>query len=166
MTEFQSFQTERLSVEAIHTLSSTIASDLGRILTPSVTEFLPPRARLAHFDGDVAAWLSYQRDNGAAVMFVKCDGLGVGLVMLHNGADREAMIGYMLAQSAWGRGYASELILGLVAMLRAAGFQYAFGGVADQNPASCRALEKAGFDVMSEQSDTKMFRIKLGSAHA
>ena len=76
------------------------------------------------------------------------------------------MIGYMFAQSAWGKWYASELVLGLVATLRAAGFKYAFGGVADQNPASARVLEKAGFEAISNQGVTKMYRLRVGGENA
>lgn len=166
MTEFQDFKTERLNVDRISTLSPKIAEDLGHILTPNVTEFLPPSAQLACFDGDVAAWVSHQQSEGATLMLITCDGSGIGLVMLHNGDQGEAMIGYMFAQTAWGRGYASELVLGLVSMLQASGFQNAYGGVADQNPASARVLEKAGFELVSQQAETKMFRRTLGDAHA
>lgn len=166
MIGFQNFKTERLNVAEITTLSPKITDDLHRILTPNVTAFLPPSAQLARFEGDVAVWVSQQQTNGATLMLITCDGAGVGLVMLHNGDHGAAMIGYMFAQSAWGRGYASELVMGLVAMLRAAGFQYAYGGVADQNPASARVLEKAGFEPVSQQAETKMFRRTLGDAHA
>ena len=166
MTVFDNFQTERLSVDIITTLGATAHANLDQVLTPSVTQFLPPDAQLAQFSGDIDAWLRYQQSQGATLMLASCDGVGVGLVMLHNGGGGEVMIGYMFAQSAWGKGYASELVLGLVAMLRSAGSRYAFGGVADQNPASARVLEKAGFEAISNQGEAKMYRLRVGGENA
>ncbi len=74
------------------------------------------------------------------------DGGLAGIIGLHDFRDGAAEIGYWLARSVWGRGYATEA---LATML-----DYGFGtlgldaisaGVLSDNPASMRVLAKAGF---------------------
>jgi ribosomal-protein-alanine N-acetyltransferase len=57
-------------------------------------------------------------------------------------------IGYLLAESAWGQGYASELLEGFVDWCTTADISSVIGGVARENVASRRVLEKNGFDIL------------------
>lgn len=66
----------------------------------------------------------------------------VGLIGAHRRGDK-AEIGYWLGRPWWGRGYATEAVRGIVPFARDLGAVIA-DHFAD-NPASGRALEKAGF---------------------
>lgn len=57
-------------------------------------------------------------------------------------------LGYLLAESVWGRGLASELVPGLVGWcLGEPDVRWLRAGAALDNPASTRVLEKTGFFV-------------------
>ena len=74
-------------------------------------------------------------------------GQGVGVLLLSEGLgddQGQVAVGYLLAESAWGQGFASEVMLGLAAWARDQGLTL-FAGVSTDNPASVRVLEKAGF---------------------
>jgi ribosomal-protein-alanine N-acetyltransferase len=61
-----------------------------------------------------------------------------------------------------GKGYASELLVGLVLHVPKTGLRL-LGGVGRENPASAQVLRKTGFHVVQELSDTEteMFGITL-----
>ncbi len=73
-------------------------------------------------------------------------------------------LGYLLAERAWGKGIASELIRGLVEWCRKSGIASIVGGVERNNIASRRVLEKNGFvcDASTKNSPEQMFELKLG----
>lgn len=68
-------------------------------------------------------------------------------------------IGYLLAETVWGQGVASELLKGLVEAVENDGPTRLVGGVGRDNVASSRVLQKASFVLSSDMSttDTDMF---------
>jgi ribosomal-protein-alanine N-acetyltransferase len=59
--------------------------------------------------------------------------------------DQRGVTGYVLARAHWGRGYASEVLAGIVAIARALGLRGLSACVHPDNAASIRVLEKSGF---------------------
>jgi RimJ/RimL family protein N-acetyltransferase len=59
---------------------------------------------------------------------------------------RRAEIGYILARSQWGQGFASELVRALVDVATANGLHELYACVHPDNLASIRVLEKSGFE--------------------
>lgn len=158
----QAFDTERLSVRHWQSVLSVpgtrawLEGALAHILTPRVLDHLPPSLKLD--PGHLGSWID-ARANESDVLLVRLrdDGPLIGMVFLAvdpEGMDaRNVHIGYLLAEDAWGKGYATELLVGLVgAMRRVAGITL-LGGVGKGNPASARVLEKAGFTPDPERSD-------------
>ena len=86
----------------------------------------------------------------------------IGLMFLTPPFNNDIHLGYLLGQSTWGRGYASELIAGLVPHVPKNGFCL-LGGVGCKNLASAHVLRKTGFQLVPELSDTEteMFGITL-----
>lgn len=72
------------------------------------------------------------------------DGRIIGGCGLHQEAD-DVEVGYWIAPSHWGCGYATEALRGLVALARVAGHTRIVSRHAADNPASGRVLRKAGF---------------------
>jgi RimJ/RimL family protein N-acetyltransferase len=54
-------------------------------------------------------------------------------------------VGYWFARSAWGHGYASELVNASLDFAREHGVTFVSAFARPENTASCRVLEKAGF---------------------
>lgn len=69
----------------------------------------------------------------------------IGVIGLYFREADVVELGYWLARSHWGAGYASEAASGLLAQARAAGLTRIRARVLAANPASIRVLEKAGF---------------------
>ena len=148
------FDTQRLTARhwrrhlADATERRALEEALSGILTARVLEHLPPSLQLSHHGGRVSDWISAcaaQSD----VLLVQEAGHPVGLLILAAGAgasgDREIHIGYLLAETAWGRGLASELVAGLVSAMEAGEPVILVAGVGRENPASARVLRKCGF---------------------
>ena len=86
------------------------------------------------------------------------------LIMVESGAElsgRVVRIGYMLAESVWGQGIATELLNGFVHWCKTVGVSTVMGGVERDNISSRRVLEKTGFEVQPEQSNDGELQYRL-----
>jgi RimJ/RimL family protein N-acetyltransferase len=100
----------------------------------------------AHASGYIARLLS---SNDEPSFAIEVDGEAVGGISLHPGADVErigAEIGYWIGESIWGRGVATSAIRLVTdyAFTRRR-LERVFAVPFTTNAASCRALEKAGY---------------------
>jgi RimJ/RimL family protein N-acetyltransferase len=137
----EGFQTKRLLVApwTLRLGQPNYHEVLREMLTPLVLAHLPPPLQVV---ADIDAWVA-DRNAESDVYDLSVVGTSIGLLILAQIEPGQIHIGYLLAENAWGKGYASELVQGLVvaAPLNAT----LIGGVDSKNPASARVLEKAGF---------------------
>ncbi len=160
------FTTERTAVEAWSRHDDGVVVS---VLTEPVTRHLPPDWQGPYDEGRAHRWVRERRAEGALlVVNDRESNAGIGFVLLAEvGGDAEERaelrFGYLLAERAWGRGLGTELLAGLVAWCRGNLPPLTLvGGVAHDNLASCRVLEKTGF-VAAERSDGEQFyRLELG----
>jgi len=127
-----------------------MAKAVSAILTPRVTQSLPEEWRGEYPEDRAAKWVE-DLDQEAVILLV----LGrptknvIGLMILFESDDeqsgRSVRIGYMLAENAWGKGYATELLQGLIGWCRTMEVSSIIGGVERDNVASRRVMEKNGF---------------------
>ncbi|SOH93303.1 Protein N-acetyltransferase, RimJ/RimL family [Monaibacterium marinum] len=120
---------------------------LATILTPAVLQHLPPPLHLGAENNAIANWIT-ARASKADVMLITPTGSNTPIgLMLHalNAEQCTMYIGYLFAQTAWGQGYATELVSGLIATLHQHPKLRLIGGVSRDNPASARVLKKVGF---------------------
>jgi len=75
------------------------------------------------------------------------DGLLLGGTGLDFETPTRAETGYVLAQDAWGHGYATEVLGAMVGLARALGVAELTAGVHPANGASIRVLEKCDFEL-------------------
>ncbi|MDJ0765040.1 MAG: GNAT family N-acetyltransferase [Myxococcota bacterium] len=152
------FETKRLrveewhSTELIHSGRKGLAKIVAEMLTEPVTRSLPGPWAGPYSIDRARAWIADRDKEGTTLLVVeKSTGETAGLIILFElNLDQgiEVRLGYLLAESCWGRGLASELIAGFVLWCRDQDDIHAIaGGVAQNNPASKRVLEKAGFRV-------------------
>ncbi len=123
------------------------------MLTEATTAPLPEEWRGNYSRERAGAWIA-ERDAEAATLLAseRRSGEPLGLVILFELAHAEepvaidVRLGYLLVESARGRGYASELVEGVVRWCRnQPAIRSIAGGVAPDNAASARALAKNGF---------------------
>lgn len=83
-----------------------------------------------------------------------------------SGDGVDLRLGYVIAESSWGKGIATELVAGLVEWAVAStGIVSISGGVAPGNLASARVLGKAGFSPVEHDGDSpeeQIYRIEVG----
>lgn len=171
----QGFSTERLDVTnwadalAQPTRRAGIERDLTAILTGPVLRHLPEPLALNQAPDAVSSWVS-NRAAESDVFLIEERNTGdfIGLLLLAPGevavSGDDQHLGYLLAESAWGKGYATELVQGLVDALSAFETARLMGGVGTDNPASAHVLRKCGFARSDEMStrETEIYVRQLG----
>ena len=111
--------------------------------------------------------LIFERTNGAPRLIGSC-----GLGRRPSGAVE---MGYWIARSSWGRGFATEACGALIDIARALGLARLEGSHFIDNPASARVLEKLGFEPLGliaprmscargEEVPARLMRLQLVSA--
>lgn len=169
------FETDRLRVENWNgalgkgDARAALLAALADLLTPAVTKYLPEPMRLAEGAGAIEAW-AVARDAESDVFTVRDRKTQTLLGLLILGADRDATgdltirLGFLLAESAWGQGYATELVRGLVAWCESQELPgQLLGGVEPDNAASAAVLTKAGFARVAGMAsgEAEIFRLVL-----
>ena len=117
----------------------------------------------------MSSWIDARAEESDVLLVQRKDSAAlIGLVILAGDSALAAVldlhIGYLFAESAWGQGFASELLEGLVAWTGRARPVRLVGGVGKDNPASARVLEKAGFRIEASLStpETDVFVREVG----
>jgi RimJ/RimL family protein N-acetyltransferase len=153
------FRTDRLIVGEWRTLPDVdVAGAVVSVLTPAVTQSLP-NGWQGGYDIDRATnWVAERDDEGATLLVLdRTLTSPIGLMILfeseEEGVGRSVRVGYMLAASAWGQGYGSELLKGFIDWCRTTDIALVIGGVTRENRASQRIMEKSGFTVAPETRD-------------
>ena len=151
------FKTARLTVENWQPLLANPSSrevlieELMSILTRNVMQHLPEVLFVEQERDALAQWIT-DRNAEAEVLGVREQKLStlLGLLILAKISEDDGghtlHLGYVLAEEAWGKGYATELLSGLIEHLQSYGCVSRIqGGVGIDNTASARVLEKVGF---------------------
>ncbi|MEM9602365.1 MAG: GNAT family N-acetyltransferase [Pseudomonadota bacterium] len=145
------FNTARLRVGpwrdlAEAALDRPLNAIVAETLTARVTAALPPGWQGAYDGVRADRWISEREGECTCLLGVDREcAQPVALVLLFPESTRSLRLGYLLHERSWGQGYATELIRGLIAACHDAGIDRVSGGVAPENAASARVLEKAGF---------------------
>ena len=159
-----SFETPRLIITPWHLRSDDqqdLAESVAGLLSPPVTRSLPTAWQGDYTVARALEWIQERNADGPMLLVTeKSTGRAIGLVILFEATANgtvgrvEIRIGYLLAEAAWGRGLASELLSGFVDWC---GSQPAIAslvaGVERDNIASKRVLEKSGFQLRTGEGD-------------
>lgn len=164
-----SFATSRLTVAHWRdTLASrserlTLEAELAGILTDQVLAPLPEPLQLSQSAQAVSEWIDARAGESDVYLVRETQSGTLAGLMILAGEGDTLHLGYLLAEAVWGRGYATELVTGLVEALKTEAPLRILAGVARDNPASARVLEKAGFHSADDQPDpeTLLFALRL-----
>ncbi len=135
------------------------------MLTPPVLQHLPPDFGPGDGSAAMPQWIAARQER-AQVSLIETGPNLIGLLFLFRtepAATTDLHIGYLLAEEAWGQGYATEVLNGLIDHLRDLAPVTLRAGVAADNPASARVLIKVGFapDEAPTTSDTQTYHLTL-----
>ncbi len=160
------FQTVRISVrnwqslEKFVTEKQSLAESVLKILTPNVTKSLPDDWQGIATIEEAQNWINERKEdsNFFAVQLSKTSEI-VGFLFLYG--EQDLRLGYLLAESFWGKGLASELIKGLVEWCKSEkNINSISGGVEKENIGSIKVLEKNGFLKSQEEMPENMIFYK------
>lgn len=168
MTKGCAFETPRLRVGPWAELAGELGLDLVSVVAETLTETttvaLPEPWRGDWSPVRARAWIDERdRESPTCLVVDRESGQPVGLLILFEVpldiGTVDVRIGFVLAERVWGRGYATELVAGLVEWARAQlPVATLTGGVATSNPASARVLTRNGFDSIGIDHDQEVFR--------
>ena len=173
------FETERLLVTEWHSPSSSdwqqqeLVHVVAAILTEQVTRSLPASWQGSYTVERAREWIEERDKEGATLLVIdKLIHQAVGLMILfemqteEGNGDTDLRLGYLLSEATWGKGIASELVNGFVSWCRGqTSISSIAGGVALDNSASKRVLEKNGFQLVQSghgiAQDERLYRLSL-----
>jgi ribosomal-protein-alanine N-acetyltransferase len=175
MEMLPSFSTQRLAVRDWQDICRedvarmSLEAALPVILTEPVLRHLPSVLRHPGPGFEPLAWLETLTARAEVhVVELRDRAAPIGFLTLrtdrpHDSAP-EIHVGYLFAEPAWGKGYATELVEAVVAASRHLGDVLLFAGVAVENPASMNVLRKAGFEPDPDRSthELSVFRFRHG----
>ncbi|WP_127106354.1 GNAT family N-acetyltransferase [Pararhodobacter zhoushanensis] len=160
------FTTERLSVVRWAPIlgdpaqRSALERELDTLLSAEVLSDLPPSMQRQATGQSVSAWIDDRAaESDVFVLRGLMEQKLVGLLILNVTPDPVPLLhlGYLLDHAVWGRGYATELVCGLLKAAQRAAPLRLIGGVSRDNPASARVLQKAGFALEQATDDTDFY---------
>lgn len=152
-----SFETERLIVDDwSRLLTGHVAEELRNrfvvsLLTAPVTRDLPAEWQGPYEIKRAASWFAERQSESTVLLIAnRYDSSPLGLLIMSEDGPgkqgRDIRLGYLIVESAWGTGLATEVVAGVTEWCRADGtIRSLIGGVDDRNTASARVLEKNGF---------------------
>lgn len=166
-----SFSTKRLSVNEWHSFTpdewpqQDLDNVVREILTERVTKNLPPIWQGSYNLSRARQWINERDKEGITLLAVeKSSEQAIGMIILfESNASGNLRLGYLLNESAWGKGLASELVGGFVNWCRHHDIHSVAGGVERSNVASRRVLEKCGFvaEPETDEAAEQMFSIEF-----
>lgn len=158
-----SFETSRLKVTE---LSGGLTSPerevllyrIPEILTPPVVENLPPYFHGIDSPELAQTWLERMLAESRLFLVETAESTLIGFLFASSGEDREAYVGYLLAEDYWGKGLASELLQGFIGKASESGpWAKLVCGVDPANVASAHLLKKLGFVERKNNGDGVVF---------
>jgi ribosomal-protein-alanine N-acetyltransferase len=113
---------------------------------PAVTRYMswPMHRDVEQTRRYLEAALQEWQTQGAGAYVIERDGTVIGSTGLNCTGELEAATGYVLAQSAWGQGYATEACRAMIELGRSLGLARIKAYCHVDHAASARVLEKSG----------------------
>lgn len=156
-----SYQTTKFQIDEVFNSNqdSEFFVSVMDILTPSVVESLPPYFQNVNSISSAQEWLKHVVSDGR-LFIVKLVGesKAIGFVFLSTEDSGDTHIGYLLGESFWGKGYATEILKGLIDFIKSEDqVTRLIAGVDTDNVASIKLLQRLGFIHSSNEDNGTMF---------
>ena len=160
-----SFSSQRLVVSLIKGGALIDPAAITEILSQKATAHLPDSWQNISDEQLANAWLKERLTEGQVYGITLKDSQSlIGFLFLYGMSfdDKEIRIGYVLSESHWGKGLATELINGLIVESKKQdNIATLVGGVSRNNMASAKALTKNGFTLVSVEQDTEYYQYRF-----
>jgi [ribosomal protein S5]-alanine N-acetyltransferase len=158
------YETQRLRVfeltrDRIKANHSQLLARVIELLSPAVVENLPPSFHDVNTLSAAQLWLDKMLDEGELLALHHYDTNSIsGFLFVHVEQSSEAQIGYLLGESYWGQGLATELLSGFIELcIKTQAWSKLIGGVDVSNKASSHLLSKLGFSMQPPSGNPVVF---------
>lgn len=156
-----SYKTSRLQIGEIFTSTQEpdfFVSVIG-VLTRKVVENLPPYFQNINSIQSAQKWLEHIISDGRLFMIhLSGESNLIGFVFLSKETTNGAHIGYLLGESYWNNGYATEILNGFIDFIESENkITNLIAGVAKDNIPSIKLLNKLGFRQSSNEENGTIF---------
>ena len=159
-SSYYQFSTNRLLIKEWHSLESyewnqeALPEVVKRILSPTVTQSLPPMWQGDYTIERASKWIQQQDSECITLLIVdKSTKNTIGFIILFEDDKNSILrLGYLLCEQEWGKGYATELIAGFTKWCEKQKIPSVIAGVNKDNTASIYVLKKNGFTQLSDTS--------------
>lgn len=163
------FMTERLSVSHAMDLylenQNQLTDEVIELLTPQVVKTLPEEWHNITTTEQALSWLQARfTESDVLMIHDKPSDHVIGFMFTHDSKTQDGEdainIGYLLGEGHWRKGYASEVLKGLVEHYKSnSEVNTLYAGVEANNVGSIRVLEKNGFTTSSQapKNDKSLF---------
>ena len=159
------FISERLNVVGWNTIKQQLLrqaefiQDLDELLSPAVTQNLPDHQQPIEGPRGALEWINTMANEcELLVVQTKSNNQVIGFLLLYqdlSSSKLQIRIGYLLGEKYWHKGYASELIKGLIKQSETLNqVQKLVAGVESQNLSSMKVLLKNQFTRLPSNSTT------------
>jgi|GEM_PF-999457 len=134
-----------------------------KILTPEVVSQLPPYFSDINSRESAQAWLERMLDESLLFLVYQTELqqlIGFSFIYLEqtDEGEKNAHLGYLLAQASWGKGFASELVSHLIEHIKTRDLaDTLIAGVDESNLASIALLKKLGFSQSKSDMPANLF---------
>jgi RimJ/RimL family protein N-acetyltransferase len=165
------FVTARLQVGPWHAAAQRAGLDLagviGELLTDRTTVALPDSWHENYTVERARTWIDERDAESPTLLAMEAaSARPIGLVILAEIPLDESMvdvrIGYVIAEASWGRGFATELLSGLIDWMRNEPLVHTLtGGVDLANHASVSVMENNGFHRISSDEAAATYRLDV-----
>lgn len=154
------FMTERLSVSHAMDLylenQTQLTAEVIELLTPQVVKTLPEEWHNITTAEQALSWLQARfTESDVLMIHDKPSDHVIGFMFTYDSKTEDGHeavnIGYLLGEGHWRKGYASEVLKGLVDHYKTSSeVEVLYAGVEVDNVGSIRVLEKTGFTASSQ----------------
>lgn len=112
---------------------------------------------------DAQCWLKEMRSSSRLFIVKDSDNNTIiGYIFVSKENETDAHIGYLLEEQSWGKGYATEILKGLIDFLNQENrIKRLIAGVDSNNIVSCKLLIKLGFVIDSTNDGTIFYKYNL-----
>ncbi|WP_053062500.1 GNAT family N-acetyltransferase [Photobacterium aquae] len=159
MTQPIIFATERLEVSPLDRKDPQTHREIMALFTDSVAQYLPPACQQLDSAEQVDAWLDTMEATGS-VLVVRQKATTAGYLFVFPEPEATYRVGYVLGESFWGQGLASEAMSALIDKLLLQGAKRFIAGVEPANGASVNVLTKLGFVLGYSQQDVDYYQYR------
>ena len=162
-----SFETKRLSIipwRQHESSNDKLIKAVGFITTNNVLKTLPPSWQNLDSLPTIKNWIvEREKESHCLAIVHKSENKMIGILLLNKPSEKDKYIdlrvGYLIAETYWKKGFASELIMGLCQLCKEDGrVDTIIGGVDPTNLGSIKVLTRNGFvPTQSSANDTTHF---------